>query len=121
MDFTLPSDQIYGFGERIHATKLDQGAWTMWNKNKGPKLDDGYGRGVQSYGTHPFLLYKNPVNNKFGGIFFRNSNNQSPIIVFELVGDNIQTNLSYITTGGKMEVYFFFDGTAEEIIRMYQT
>eukprot|EP00178_Gracilaria_changii_P012449 TRINITY_DN35247_c0_g1_i1.p2 TRINITY_DN35247_c0_g1~~TRINITY_DN35247_c0_g1_i1.p2 ORF type:complete len:182 (+),score=25.34 TRINITY_DN35247_c0_g1_i1:192-737(+) len=101
MDFILPSDEIYGFGERVHETGLKQGAWTMWNKNKQPQVDDGYGKGLQSFGTHPFLLYKNPVNNKFGGVFFRNANNQAPIIVFDQVKSGaILTNLSYITTGG---------------------
>lgn len=93
----------------------------MWNKNKEPQVDTGYGKGVQSFGTHPFLLYKNPANNKFGGIFFRNSNNQAPIIVFTENEEKtkVTTNLSYISTGGKVEAYFFFDGTPEEIIRQY--
>jgi len=45
MDFILPSDEIYGFGERVHETKLTQGAWTMWNKNKQPEADDDPDRG----------------------------------------------------------------------------
>lgn len=94
----------------------------MWNKNKEPQVDDGYGKGRQSFGTHPFLLYKNPGNNKFGGVFFRNANNQAPIIVFDQTKDgNIITELSYITTGGQVEAYFFIDGTAEEIIQQYQS
>jgi hypothetical protein len=35
MDFILPSNRIFGFGERIHEFQLKEGAWTMWaNGNK---------------------------------------------------------------------------------------
>lgn len=118
MDFTLPSWQLYGFGERVHATNMTQGAWTMWNKNLVPIPDAGLGDGRQSSGMHPFILYKNPKSNTFGGIFFRNANNAAPIVVFNATDGT--TDVSYITTGGKLEVYFFLDGTAEEIIQRYQ-
>ena len=31
MDFLLPSQQLYGFGERMHDFRLGQGTWTMWS------------------------------------------------------------------------------------------
>jgi hypothetical protein len=30
MDFNLPSQNLYGFGERIHEFGLKEGAWNMW-------------------------------------------------------------------------------------------
>jgi hypothetical protein len=30
MDFNLPSQRIFGFGERIHEFRLGEGAWNMW-------------------------------------------------------------------------------------------
>lgn len=30
MDFTLPSQNIYGLGERIHEFGLGEGTYTMW-------------------------------------------------------------------------------------------
>jgi alpha-glucosidase (family GH31 glycosyl hydrolase) len=51
------------------------------------------------------------------GIYFRNSNAQSPIVQWS---SNTQTKFSYITTGGQIEVYFFFKGTAKQIISLYQ-
>jgi len=57
MDFTLPSWNLYGFGERVHETNMTQGAWTMWNKDMIPIVDDGFGKGKQSSGMHPFILF----------------------------------------------------------------
>lgn len=50
------------------------------------------------------------------GIFFRNSNAQSPVVAYRSDG---QTTLSYITIGGQLEVYFFLHGTAKEMIKEY--
>lgn len=50
------------------------------------------------------------------GIFFRNSNAQSPLIKFKEDGGS---TLSYITTGGQLEVYFFMHGSAKDIIKAY--
>lgn len=30
MDFTLPSQNIYGLGERVHEFNIGEGTWTMW-------------------------------------------------------------------------------------------
>jgi len=51
------------------------------------------------------------------GIFFRNSNAQSPVLSFN---DDGGSTLSYITTGGNLEMFFFFKGTAKEVIANYQ-
>ena len=50
------------------------------------------------------------------GVYFRNSNAMSPVI--RHTGTDTST-LSYITIGGKLEMYFMFKGTAREIIRQY--
>jgi len=55
MDFNLPSQNIFGFGERIHEFGLKEGAWNMWAQGQPSPYDDGSGRkGV--YGVHPFML-----------------------------------------------------------------
>jgi alpha-glucosidase (family GH31 glycosyl hydrolase) len=90
----------------------------MWAKNKVPTPDDGFGTGLQSTGMHPFVLFKNPKSGRFGGMYFRNANNAAPIVRFNATDGT--TDLSYITTGGKLEVYFFIDGTPEQILQRYQ-
>jgi hypothetical protein len=48
------------------------------------------------------------------GMFFRNSNAQSPLLRFN---DDGTSTLSYITTGGQIEIFFFLHGTAKTIIQ----
>jgi alpha-glucosidase (family GH31 glycosyl hydrolase) len=50
------------------------------------------------------------------GIFFRNANAQSPIITNK---EGANATLTYITTGGELEIYFFTKGNAKEIISAY--
>ena len=54
---------------------------------------------------------------QFFGIFFRNSNAQAVVTTFN---DDGTTTLSYMTTGGNLDINFFFKGSAKEIIQQYQ-
>ena len=115
MDFLLPSQRLFGLGERVHDFQLDEGTWTMWAVGLDSPYDDGTGRkGV--YGVHPFVLVQTAQKNDYIGIFFRNSNAQSPVIKYNADGTSV---LSYITIGGQLEVYFFIHGTAKDIIAQY--
>jgi len=116
IDLTLPTQRLYGFGERNREFNLGEGTWTMWANGQETPYDDGTG-GKQTYG-HPFLLVQTKSDkHEFFGIYFRNTNAQSPVIKFNEDGGS---TLSYITTGGNLEMYFFFKGTAKEIISRYQ-
>lgn len=117
MDFNLPSQNLFGFGERIREFALKEGAWNMWAHGQPSPYDDGSGRkGV--YGVHPFLLIQGKRKDDFFGLYFRNSNAQTPIITFnDTTGGS---KLSYITTGGQLEIYFFIHGSALDIIKKYQ-
>ena len=57
------------------------------------------------------------MKNDFIGLYFRNSNAQSPVIVFN---DDGTSTLSYITTGGNIELYMFMHGSAKAVIQQYQ-
>lgn len=54
MDMLLPTQNIYGLGERTHEFGLGEGTYTMWASGYG-FYDDGKGR-KNSYGVHPFLI-----------------------------------------------------------------
>jgi hypothetical protein len=75
MDFLLPSDELYGFGERMTTHKLQEGAWGMWANGRAEQLetDNGLGRGGQ-YGVHPFVIAKSADPTKYIGMYFRNAN-----------------------------------------------
>lgn len=116
MDFILPSQRIFGLGERVREFQLTEGTWTMWASGQNSAYDDGTGR-RGAYGVHPFMLVQGSKKDDFFGIYFRNSNAQSPIIRFT---DDGKTVLSYITIGGNIEMYFFVHGAAKDIISAYQ-
>ena len=85
----------------------------MWAKDpKNCSFDDGSG-GKQGYGIHPFVMIQGFEKGDFFGIFFRNANAQSPLLKYNLNGG---TTLSYITTGGQLELEFIFHGTPKTII-----
>jgi hypothetical protein len=50
------------------------------------------------------------------GLYFRNSNAMSPVI--EHTGSD-QSLLSFITTGGELEIFFLFKGSPKDIIKRY--
>lgn len=89
----------------------------MWANGQGhPEIDDGTG-GKQTYGVHPFALVQTSSVWEYMGIYFRNTNAMSPVLRFT---DDGQSLLSFITTGGELEIYFMFRDTAKEIIKKYQ-
>ena len=116
LDMKLPSRRIYGLGERNRNFTLEEGTWTMWANGQETPFDNGTG-GLQTYGVHPFALVQTAIQGEFFGIFFRNTNAQSPVLKY--TGDTTST-LSYITTGGTLEIYFFWKGTAKQVIQTYQ-
>lgn len=50
-------------------------------------------------------------------MYFRNTNAASPIITHK---NNSEATISYITTGGQMEIFFFLKDNAKNVIRAYQ-
>lgn len=113
----IPTNRVYGFGERESGFALGEGAWSMWAQAAEAEYDDGHG-GKQLAGMHPFVLIKANKSDEFLGLFFRNSNAQSPIVSYN--SDQDKWILSYITTGSNIDITFFFRGSAKEIIQQYQ-
>lgn len=117
LDLQLPSKRIFGLGERKSNFLLGEGAWTMWANGAEPKFDNG-GQGTgNSFGVHPFALVQTKNQDEYFGLFFRNTDAQTVVINYKTNGE---TTLSYITTGGSIEIYVMLRGTAKEIIQQYQ-
>jgi lysosomal alpha-glucosidase len=68
--------------------------------------------------VHPFALIQTKTLGEYFGVSFRNTNAQSPVIKFK---ENGESTLSYITTGGSIEIYVILRGSAKEIIKKYQS
>ena len=115
--YSLTTDQIFGYGERVHNFKLSPGMYTIWLKDLATPNDDGLG-GKGLYGHHPFIL--NRVNDgSFIGILFVNTNAQDLIISKPY--DDGTVDLNQITIGGEIEFFIFRGQTPNEVISKYQS
>ena len=113
----LTSDNIYGFGERTHDFKLNDGVYTIWPYDcGGTKYDDGKG-GMNQYSHQPIGLHKTKFENLWLGFVFLNTNAQDVVIR----SDKDNTYLSHKTIGGIIDYYIIVNDSPEEIIKNIQT
>ena len=109
----LSSDNIYGFGERTHNFKLNEGIYTIWPQDcGGTKYDDGKG-GMNQYSHQPIGLHKTKFDELWIGFVFLNTNAQDIIIH----SDEKDTYLSHKTIGGIIDYYIIVDNSPEEVIK----
>lgn len=87
----------------------------MWAQDppRVSQVDDGTKGRMGTQGVHPFALVQTETKGEFMGLYFRNSNLMTPVIQHV---NETATRLSLISIGGDLEVYFFFKGTAKQII-----
>lgn len=113
--FTLPTQVLFGLGQHNAKFLLNEGNWTMFNRDQpGSPVAKGEGR-QHLYGTHPFLMAKT-TDNKFIGILFYNSNPQQVSIRFSSSGKSI---INYKTIGGILDIYYIMADTADNVIMKY--
>ena len=112
----LTSDNIYGFGERTHDFKLNEGIYTIWPYDcGGTKYDDGKG-GYNQYSHQPIGLHKTKYDNIWLGFVFINTNAQD----VQIYSDKSNTFLSHKTIGGIIDYYIIVNDSPEEIIKNIQ-
>ena len=112
--YKLTSDNIYGFGERTHEFKLNEGLYTIWTQEPlGTKYDNGVGGG-QSYGHHPVGIHKTIFENLWLGFVFLNSNAQDVKITKK---NNSEINLEHKIIGGIIDYYIVVDESPEEVLK----
>ena len=118
MEFNLPSQRVFGFGERVSEFQLKEGVWNMWAKNSEFIYDDGTVGRLGGSGVHPFLLIQGRTKDDFIGMYFKNSNFMSPIVTFNADGTS---KLTFITLGGVLDVLFFMHGSVSTIVKSYRS
>lgn len=113
----LTSDNIYGFGERTHDFKLNEGIYTIWPYDcGGTKYDDGLG-GLNQYSHQPIGLHKTKFENLWLGFVFINTNAQDVLIR----SDKNNTYLTHKTIGGIIDYYIIVNDSPEEVVKNIQT
>ena len=113
----LTSDNIYGFGERTHDFKLNDGLYTIWPSDcGGTKYDNGLG-GMNQYSHQPIAIHKTKFENLWLGFVFLNTNAQDVSIRH----DTNNTYLTHKTIGGIIDYYIIVNDSPEEIVKNIQT
>jgi maltase-glucoamylase len=113
---TIPSKNVYGFGENTHPTfqHILNGSsrYGIFARDQPP-----FGKDENLYGTHPFYISIEEDGQTFGVLIF-NSNAQD--YKFDQF-DNKQSMLTYRTIGGIFDIFFFAGPHPEDVIRQYQS
>ena len=109
----LTSDDIYGFGERIHNFKLNEGIYTIWPTDRRNYYDEGKG-GQNLYGHQPIGLHKTKYKDIWLGFVFLNTNAQD-IQIKKKEKDNVV--LTHKTIGGIIDYYIIVDNSPENVLR----
>ena len=114
----LTTNDIYGFGERGHELKLNEGIYTIWpNDTGGIQYDNGKG-GRNGYSHQPVGLHKTNLNNIWLGFVFLNSNSQD--VVIKYLDNNGKTSLQHRTIGGIIDYYIIVRQSPVEVVQYIQ-
>ena len=107
---SLPTSNVYGFGERNFRFQLSSGTYTIWGRDDPKILEDGRG-GSNTYSHQPIGLMRD-LRGDFFLTLMRNSNAMDVIIS--------GPKLTYKMVGGVIDLVFFVgDKYPETVIKAY--
>ena len=70
---SIPTQQIFGMGERNFQYRLKSGIYTLWARDEVGDVETGESPGHNSYGAHPMYLMKEKSDH-YHVVFLRSSN-----------------------------------------------
>ena len=115
----LTTNDIYGFGERGHELKMNDGIYTIWPNDTGGIRDDlGIG-GKNGYSHQPVGLHRTKIENIWLGFAFLNSNNQDVVINSKNRTDG-KTSLQHKTIGGIIDYYIIVGKSPIDVVKNIQ-
>jgi alpha-glucosidase/lysosomal alpha-glucosidase len=113
------SQKIFGLGEQVGPFRLCQNRevckYSMWNKDSPCPISYGDG-GVNCYGTQPFYLVQLD-SFRFFGVLLNNVNGEDAFV--KMYSGGKQAQVGHSLAGGILDFYFFYSGTAEEVLQKY--
>lgn len=113
----LTTEDIYGFGERGHELKLNDGVYTIWPNDTGGIQEDPGKGGRNGYSHQPVGLHRTNIENIWLGFIFLNSNNQDVVIKYKEDGT---TSLQHRTIGGVIDYYIIVAKSPMEVVQNIQ-
>jgi alpha-glucosidase (family GH31 glycosyl hydrolase) len=109
----LPSENLFGLGERTTNFKIKSGIYTLYNKDLYGKLEDGKGQGLNRYGSHPMYLMRERSGN-YHISYLRNT------FPMDVIVDHEKSVIEYKIVGGVLDFTFFLGNTnPENVTKMY--
>ena len=113
---TIPSRNVYGFGENIHPTFQHvlngSSRYGIFARDQPPQ-----GQNENLYGTHPFYMSIEDDGQTFGVLIFNSNAQDYKFDEFE----NNQAMLTYRTIGGIFDIFLFAGPKPEDVIQQYQS
>ena len=113
----LTTGDIYGFGERGHELKLNEGIYTIWPNDTGGIQEDLGKGGRNGYSHQPVGLHRTNIENIWLGFVFLNSNNQDVVIKYK---NDDTTSLQHRTIGGVIDYYVIVAKSPMEVVQNIQ-
>ena len=110
----LTRNDIYGFGERGHELKLNEGVYTIWPNDTGGIQEDPGTGGRNGYSHQPIGLHRTNIENIWLGFVFLNSNSQDVVIKYK---DDKTTSLQHRTIGGVIDYYVIIAKSPIEVVQ----
>ena len=107
--------EFYGIGERITSFKLKPGTYTIAGRDQLTPIDDGTIPGKNTYGNHPFYMFKLP-DNSYGGLFILSSN-MMDITITQFDANVFQ--VAHSITGGSLDLFYIMKGNPKFVISKY--
>jgi alpha-glucosidase (family GH31 glycosyl hydrolase) len=109
----IPSEHIFGFGERTTTFRLKSGIYTIYNKDLYGEVEDGKGENKNRYGAHPMYL----MREKSGNYHVNYLRNTYPM---DVTIDHSANTLNYKIIGGVLDFTLFLgDKNPETAIKRY--
>ncbi|UJR29922.1 hypothetical protein I4U23_017469 [Adineta vaga] len=112
---TVPSTNVYGFGENTHPTfrhiLQNSSRYGMFARDQPP-----LGQNENLYSTHPFYMSIERDGQAFGVLIFNSNAQDYKIDEYE----HDQSRITYRTIGGILDLFFFAGPRPEDVIRQYQ-
>lgn len=110
---------IFGLGERANSNNkifYDDGVYSLWASDIGIPVDNGKPPGKNTYGMHPFYMYKNSKD-IWVGVFTKLASAQDWYVKnYPNLGE-VETTM--IAVGGIADLYFIVDNTPSSVVNAY--
>jgi alpha-glucosidase (family GH31 glycosyl hydrolase) len=108
---------IFGLGERVGDFLLDEGIYTMWNRDEPSPIENGKRPGNNIYGTHPVYFTQTSAKDAFYAVFDHNVGAQDFIIRKATGG---QYEITHIKTSGIQDQFIIMQTSMERAVQNFQ-